>query len=344
MTKFEDIKIPKNIKEETKKTIQKGKLIKRKNKKKTLKIASILIISFGICLGSLNSSVADNIPFLNNLFREGSIPGTKDDYTKYIQKINVSKVVNGVSFTINEIVCDGHKLKISYTIHSENKLPRYNKGFYKDNLLMNEKLTVKNGTVKKTGSLIGGYEDDYTYTGIEYYNLYFKGKKAPDKIKINFSVENIYTYSESEEIVDNIDGPFDFKFEVLKSKDTRVIDVNESKDGFTVDSIEIGTYSTSVNVRFPKKFILNNNRSKYPSISISSQYVDDFSRVYYSNELDENHYKIKGNMVYDSVVDENIYKIGYHDVNEYIIVKFENFNNESEDDIIEFKINISNSQ
>ncbi|MEG2984588.1 MAG: hypothetical protein RR835_07800, partial [Peptostreptococcaceae bacterium] len=61
----------------------------------------------------------------------------------------------------------------------------------------------------------------------------------------------------------------------------------------------------------------------------------------FEKSMENNNYKVKNGIVYDSVVDENIYKIGYHDVNEFLTIRFENFKNEENGEVIEFKVNIS---
>lgn len=143
MTKFDDIKIPHNIKEETRKTIGKGRSLKKKFK--YLKVASVAILSIGVSIGTLNPYLANEIPILNSIFENMSFGmGAKDDYARYAQGINLTKTVNGVSITIDEVVCDSHRIYFTYTIKSKNKLPRQNEeGFYKDNLLLDMKVNVK---------------------------------------------------------------------------------------------------------------------------------------------------------------------------------------------------------
>ena len=61
----------------------------------------------------------------------------------------------------------------------------------------------------------------------------------------------------------------------------------------------------------------------------------------FEKSMENNNYKVKNGIVYDSVVDENIYKIGYHDVNEFLTIRFENFKNQKNGEATEFKVNIS---
>lgn len=340
MSKFDDIEIPKNIKLETKKTIQKGNRLKNKYKYKYLKIASIFILSLGICIGTLNSSLAENIPFLNTLFEDlSAIKGTPQDYTQYAKSVNLSKSINGISFTIDKVVYDGHKLNFTYTIKSKNKLPRQKDGFYKDTLLLDEMLTVKNGTVTKSTTYGDKYIDDYTYTFMQSYNVNFKGKKPPKVIKLDFMLNKIFTCSTSGKVTESINETFHFKFKVDSNTSVKVIDVNETKNGFTVKSLEISPYSITVNVSFPKSFI-SNSKENPSSISISTINSLDFPNKDYDKNLDYNTLQVKGNLVFDSIINENVYNIGYSDFDTYVIVKFLDVNNKSINSVTEFKVDI----
>lgn len=338
MSKFDNIKIPENIKLETKKTIQKGAILKKKNKLNYIKASSILILSLGICIGSLNLSSANNIPFFNDLFKKISvIKGDPTDYTQYSTSINLSKTINGITFTIDNAVYDGHQLNFTYTIKSQNKLPRQNSGFYKDTLFLEEMLTISSGTVTKGDTIGGEYIDEYTYTFMQSYNINFKGKKAPKMIKIDFVLNKIYTCSDSGNIEKSINEIFKFKFKLNSSVPTKVIDVNETKNGITVESLEITPYSLTANINFPKSFI-SSTTEKPSSIELSTDYNLTLPPKVY--DIDSNTYQVKRGIVFDSIVSENVYDIGFSSFDDYIIIKFTNFNNKSHSEITEFKVNL----
>lgn len=345
MTKFDGIEIPHNIKEETRKTIEKGRSLKKKNKFKYLKLASVAILLIGVCITTLNPSLANEIPNLDGFFENMSFTmKEKDKYTTYAQGVNLTKTINGVSVTINEIVCDGHKIYFTYTIKSKNKLPRQREeGFSKDRLLLDMKVNVKNGTATEVGGSTKGYLDDYTYERMTTYDLTFKGKKAPKVINLNLLINNIYTNKpDSETVSENIEGPFNFKLKVSPNTWSKVINVNETKNGFTVDSLEVSPYSVTVNVRFPKEFILDNDKFKDPYIKLEYMYASGFGGKSYEDDINTKEYKIKNGMVYDSIVTDNHYGIGYYNTTQYIIVKFLDLKDKSEDNITEFKVYINN--
>lgn len=174
------------------------------------------------------------------------------------------------------------------------------------------------------------------------YDLTFKGEKAPKVIKLDFLINNIYTNEpDSETVAENIEGPFNFKLKVSPNTDTKVIDINETKNGFTVDSLEVSPYSVTVNVRFPKEFILNNGKFKDPYVDLEYMYASGFGGKSYEDDINPKEYKIKNGMVYDSIVTDNHYGIGYYDITEYIIVKFLDLKDKSEDNVAEFKVYIN---
>ncbi|WP_042274591.1 DUF4179 domain-containing protein [[Clostridium] dakarense] len=344
MTKFDDIKIPHNIKDKTRKTIEKGRSLKKKKKFKYLKVASVAILLIGVCITTLHPSLANEIPNLDGFFENMSFTmKEKDKYTTYVQGVNLTKTVNDVSITIDEIVCDGHKIYFTYTIKSKNKLPRQKEeGFYKDHLLLDMKINVKNGTATEYSSSTNGYLDDYTYEGMNTYDLTFKGEKAPKVINLNILINNIYTNEpDSETVAENIEGPFNFKLKVSPNTWSKVINVNETKNGFTVDSLEVSPYSVTVNVRFPREFIFNKDKFKDPSIRLEYMYASGFGGKSYEDDINSKEYKIKNGMVYDSIVTDNHYGIGKYDITEYIIVKFLDLKDKSEDNVTEFKVYIN---
>lgn len=348
MTKFNDIKIPKNIKEETRKTIQKGRSLKGKKKQNLLKVASVIILSLGICIGTLDSAIAREIPFFNDFFNSVSIEELKvGNYTNYTEGINLTKTVNGVSITINEILYDGHKIYFTYTIKSKEKLPRQTKeGFYKDSLMLDIDLDIKNGSAIENSGSTDGYIDDYTYSAMLIYDISFNYKKIPKSAKINLNINSIYiNQPDSEEVAESIEGPFTFNLKLSPATDVIKIDVNEKKNGFTVKSLEITPYTVNVNVKFPKKLI---SKDKDSSVELKSTYAGmyetAFDTKYYNSNNEDNPDEIeptiKGGIVYDSILSENIHKIGYYKKNDYIVVRFLNFENQGKDEYTEFKINI----
>lgn len=347
MSKLDNIKVPSNLREVTKDTIEKGKALKRIKKLKKLKIAGVLILAVSTSLVVINPSLANSIFSLNGFF--DSLPSS---YGEYAQNINITKTVGDVSLTINDVVCDGSTINFVYTIKSKNKLPRKTSKTKIDGvnesvanyefLMLDTKVKVKNGIASTQGGSHSEYIDDYTYQGMLSYNLIFKDFKVPDTIKMNISVKSISIYDTD---IDKINGPFNFDINVKPNVKKETIDVKETKDGITVDSIELTDQSLKVNVSFPKKF-LDNSKKEWiispiePSITFDTKYsVDLYGKTYSDPNMITNNYFSRFGKVYDSIIIDNIYNLSEipNEYDEYIVIKFSDFNTASDDDT-EFKV------
>lgn len=146
MNKFDDIKLPKNIKEETKRTIKKARHLKLKKKNKILRFIAIIILSIGVCACELNYSLADGATNLHKFIKNIKL-NSKDDYLNYGKEVNLTERIRNISITINETSYDGHKIYFTYTIKSNDRLlHQTNNVFYKDKLELESNLLIKNGT------------------------------------------------------------------------------------------------------------------------------------------------------------------------------------------------------
>lgn len=146
MNKFDNIKLPKNIKEETKKTIKKARHLKLKKKNKILRFIALIILSIGVCACELNYSLADGATNLHKFIKNIKL-NSKDDYANYGQEVNLAETVGNSSLTIDVISYDIHKIYFTYTIKSNNRLfYQTNNIFYKNKIELESNLLIKNGT------------------------------------------------------------------------------------------------------------------------------------------------------------------------------------------------------
>lgn len=70
MSKFDEIKIPDNIDEVTKKAIKRGINYKKRNKYKKLMMVTAASIGLIVALGVSNPSLANNIPILGDIIEK----------------------------------------------------------------------------------------------------------------------------------------------------------------------------------------------------------------------------------------------------------------------------------
>lgn len=146
MNKFDDIKLPKNIKEETRRTIKKANHLKFKKKNKLLRFMALIILSIGVCACELNYSLAERSTNLHKFIQDITL-NSKDSCLNYGQGVNLKETVGNISITIDKISYDGHKIYFTYTIKSNDRLlHQTNNVFYKHNLQLESNLLIKNGT------------------------------------------------------------------------------------------------------------------------------------------------------------------------------------------------------
>ncbi|MGL6106256.1 DUF4179 domain-containing protein [Romboutsia sp.] len=343
MSKLDNIKIPSNLRQVTKDTIEKGKAIKQRKKLKKLKIAAIVILTLSTSLTIINPSLAKNILDISDFFQ--ILPPS---YGEYAQNINITKTVGDVSLTINDVVCDGSTINFVYTIKSKDRLPRKTFEIKLDELdypliqdeiiLLDTDIKVKNGIASYNSDTHKGYVDDYTYQGMMSYNLIFRNFKVPETINIDLSVNSIALSGVNSE---KIASGFNFEINVRANVENKVIDINKSKDGFNIHSVVITEQTIKVNVSFPKKYLNNNDKSNMysmePVITFDTKYdLNLIGKSYLMDERNGKDYYSKFGKVYDSIVIDNMYGIGSFS-DEYIVLNFENFNTESDNDT-NFKI------
>lgn len=146
MNKFDDIKLPKNIKEETRRTIKKANHLKLKKKNKLLRFIALIILSIGVCACELDYSLAEKATNLHKIIQDIT-SNPKDNCLNYGQGVNLKETVGNISITIDEINYDGYKIYFTYTIKSNDRLlHQTNNVFYKDKLQLESNLLIKNGT------------------------------------------------------------------------------------------------------------------------------------------------------------------------------------------------------
>lgn len=268
-----------------KKRIMKQVKNESRHKKFSYKTAAAAIV-IGLVFITANVSIfAQNIPGLKSIIQY--IYGSKNDNTKYerySQAINESITDNGVTFTINDALCDGSSLMIGYTIKSQGDIRKF--------VLTGDKIIEKqakdssfvpffikakiNGQETASGSSYGGrYKDEHTYVNSEILDL--GDKDLPDKIKVDININDIY----------GIKGRWDFRFIVSKKR--------MSKD--------IVDYKPNDRIKMPDAY-LNIERVRFTPIAtymtISGKYIKEEYKNPDKRKEAFNEDVIMGNTLYDS--------------------------------------------
>ncbi|QJA09077.1 DUF4179 domain-containing protein [Romboutsia sp. CE17] len=272
MNKFNDIKIPDNINEITKIAINKGKKHKKSNKYRKTMIASVASLGVILTLGINNPSLAYNIPVLGDIFDKINYAlKNKESFKDNISDINASSEYNGLTITIDKAIYDGNNVYIDYIIKTEepfketiyaNTLHEYEIDkdcgemvYYFNQYYPEFKINgVKpNGYGADTPRV--KYVDEYTLKGSAMYNFDVINQVKSDTI--DFEMEfGLY----SNDVDENgnskmLDGKWAFNFPISSNKDdTKVINVNQTKNDFTLNQILLTPMSLSIDITAPNQY------------------------------------------------------------------------------------------
>lgn len=326
LDKYEDLNIDKDkLKEKMRGQIK----AKSKFKKNIAVASSICIVGLGLIgAGIINPSLANKIPVIENIFEDlNETFGLDTVDSRYAQGIGQTQTKNGVTVSIEEAVSDGHNLYLTYKIKSEEKLPRYdeyrpygrNSGEFA--IYSDIKIDKDGSWVTGTG-LTGYYKDEYTFVGMESYQLEFKGKEAPSNFNVKIKINHIGgVFANIEEM---IKGPFKFSLNIDSKVDKEVIAVNKSQDGYKVRTIEVSPYGINVNVEFPKNYV-----SDRDDILKEVNLYDDkgkqvASHGYSYDIIKSNETRVENNTVYDTIL-FNYKENNCNSKPDYLILKFEDF-------------------
>lgn len=326
LDKYEDLNIDKD---KLKKKMRGQIKSKSKLKKNITKVAGIFIVGGGLVVaGIINPSLANKIPVIENIFEDlNETFGLDTVDSRYAQGIGQTQTKNGVTVSIEEAVSDGHNLYLTYKIKSEEKLPRYDEyrpygGNSGEFAIYSDIKIDKDGSWVTGTGLTGYYKDEYTFVGMESYQLEFKGKEAPSNFNVKIKINHIGgVFANIEEM---IKGPFKFSLNIDSKVDKEVIAVNKSQDGYKVRTIEVSPYGINVNVEFPKNYV-----SDRDDILKEVNLYDDkgkqvASHGYSHDIIKSNETRVENNTVYDTIL-FNYKENNCNSKPDYLILKFEDF-------------------
>lgn len=326
LDKYEDLNIDKD---KLKKKMRGQIKSKSKLKKNITKVAGIFIVGGGLVVaGIINPSLANKIPVIENIFEDlNETFGLDTVDSRYAQGIGQTQTKNGVTVSIEEAVSDGHNLYLTYKIKSEEKLPRYDEyrpygGNSGEFAIYSDIKIDKDGSWVTGTGLTGYYKDEYTFVGMESYQLEFKWKEAPSNFNVKIKINHIGgVFANIEEM---IKGPFKFSLNIDSKVDKEVIAVNKSQDGYKVRTIEVSPYGINVNVEFPKDYV-----SDREDILKEVNLYDDkgkqvASHGYSYDIIKSNETRVENNTVYDTIL-FNYKENNCNSKPDYLILKFEDF-------------------
>ena len=111
MSKFDNINIPDNLDEVTKKAINRGKNHKRKIRYRKIAVASLVVISIGI-VGIMNTSLADSIPIISKISQyfndniKSLYQSDKEDFEETGTDFDLTAEDKGIELTLDSVSID----------------------------------------------------------------------------------------------------------------------------------------------------------------------------------------------------------------------------------------------
>ncbi|MGM9535712.1 MAG: DUF4179 domain-containing protein [Intestinibacter sp.] len=228
MSKFDNINIPDNLDEITKKAINRGKNHKRKIRYRKIAVASLVVISIGT-VGIMNTSLADSIPIISKISQyfndniKSLYKSDKEDFEETGTDFDLTAEDKGIELTLDSISIDENYLVIFYTVESDEKISHL--------VDMN-----KYKSADQVSPLLDAYKDGENITPfglVEHEATYISDNKLKGMRKIDMSETTIENNQKIEIRTDEIfgkKGDWSISVNVDKSKaieNTRVYNINK---------------------------------------------------------------------------------------------------------------------
>lgn len=307
---FNNIKIPENIDQFIEESFHDA--YKLKNRKRMKKVSGVIaagLLCF-IMLGMNKTVIASAISQLQKVFEqlEDRLENNGKDIV-YGTSVGETVSSNGVDVTLTDIIFDGRYLYVSYMIKSEEAFRGENIEISEEKLSYEhkEKLSFNDERLDLLAleGLSGKFVDDYTFEGIQSYDLECIEETIPD----NFQFEILINLFRCIPIIGDDQanlmraGEWGFKIDVTKEVSvTKRVEINStSEEGITISDVVITPYEVYLNIDHDKEGLLP---SSY-IISIIDGDGNELELISMSgNEIFNEAIFRKGNLNYDSLTIE----------------------------------------
>lgn len=285
MKELDNIKIPYNIDLLTENAIKKGEKF---NERKIKRGKKFIIAASVCCILTLTLSslvvIANEIPVVKDIFEEFrydlGLRGMNKGST-----LNETVTKNGVSITIQDIICDEYGIYASFIVKSDEAF----KNDLNDTQLMiydnevNTKFHKSNLDVGGVAGIEGKFIDENTFVGVKPY-LFKEDVEIPDEFNIDINIDAVSLNS----IKDNslINGKWKFSVPVkLNSEGVKIIEPNITENDISINKITLSKFNGFIELEIPSKL-----QGKYVDIVTDLGQTIDIISI---GEVDANLYKIR---------------------------------------------------
>lgn len=229
--------------------------------------AVVVLIVASVSINVVNPTMASNLPIVGSVFEyiQKRIYAI-GDYKSYATSVNEIQESNGVSVTLAEVYCDGYNMFVSYKIQSKKAFKEYGGEYFRDkymNFKYSYAISTDSGKKELINTDINGLEGEFvnenTFVGYTTYNL--KDEAFPEKFNLVLQISDVgmYYLNTQDKLTSIVNGmwKFDVPVEVNKSE-LQVIEVNESKDGKSIDKIIASPTMITIYSSYPAGEYKNN--------------------------------------------------------------------------------------
>ena len=269
-SEFEEMEVSEIEKIRVKRNLKNAIHKKGNWKKKAIAVASCGVVCTAV-LGTSFPAYAKNIPIVGDIFSflDNGRTGLYDNYKDNANEIDITKVSNGVSITVNDAVFDGKTISLTYTIESDRDLG--------EEINVNSDVIVINDTFSgATGNSQVVKIDENTYIGQINTTLSDFVDNPRDFVNFNLSIDRISTINE--EKINEVKGRWKFNVALDSIKvSTQVINETVNKEGVSANIRSLDVTPMSINITY-SQIVSKNVSDKWDEVYVDVK--DDLGNVY----------------------------------------------------------------
>lgn len=240
-----NVKIPDEIDSVLNRGIKKANRIKFLNKIKVTTSIVAAILCIMITIGITNPALAKEFSRFDKIY---------EMFSDRSSNLNISDVSNDIKVTVEDVICDGETLYVSYKIKNKEPFPYVSKDIdiYNSPIELSVE-DIKYSFTNEELAVIddefhGEFKDKNTFLAVASYDLSILKEKVPDKFNVNIKINSIDNSRYNNDVIDNeiYNGDWNFNIPVKVDKTSMKTYDGFEDNGIKVDSISFTDICTKV--------------------------------------------------------------------------------------------------